>query len=131
MSSAANNTGEKKFHKSEEGLRAQINYLAARRRGGGHAPGLDGEVDVVGLERLPPGVAGVRLRLAEHVAGVAVGEEQELVHGRLLVVPLPEPQRVEDLPHHAQVPRLVGGGGGGRHRGRRRRRWCLVGAGVH
>lgn len=111
-------------------------YLAGRRLGEGEVDlGLDGEADVVGVKLGLPRVVGVDLGVPEHVADVAVGQVEELVHHPRLVLPLAQPHGAQELPHHARVaglvrrgrprprPRSRGGGG-------RLGRWAQA-AGVH
>lgn len=79
-------------------------YLAGRRLGEGEVDlGLDGEADVVGVKLGLPRVVGVDLGVPEHVADVAVGQVEELVHHPRLVLPLAQPHGAQELPHHARV----------------------------
>lgn len=72
---------------------------------GGIDARLDGELDVVAINRRLPGVLGVRLRIAKHIHDIAVPQVQELVdHSRLEAR---DAHGFQDGPHHLRVARDV------------------------
>ena len=92
-----------RFHKTKQRRVGIVwGYLTARRPGGERGLGPDREVHVVGLERRPAGVVGVRPGLAEHIARVAAGELHESVHHTGVVLALPL------RPTERRIPRTMG-----------------------